>query len=107
MRGFLSVLLVIACTVLPAEGACAESSEPPAPAGKPADDEPAQSPPTAGDRAKHDEAANAGTTGIDKPAPPPAPFLDRAERDEEAAVASAGSLVGNAPTAELTGMIDS
>ena len=107
MRGFLSVLLLISCTVLLAEGACAESLEPLAAAGKPADDEPAQSPPTAGDRAKHDEATNAGTTGIDKPAPPPAPFLDHAKRDEEAATARAGSQAGNAPTAELTGMINS
>ena len=39
MRGFLSVLLVMACTVLPAEGACAESLEPPAPAGNSGDDD--------------------------------------------------------------------
>ena len=101
MRGFLSVLLVIACTVPLVEGACAESLEPPAAAGKPADDEPAPPPPTAGDRAKRDEAAGARTTGIDEPAPPPATDGDRAERDEEAAAARVGSQVGNAPTAEL------
>ena len=68
MRGFLSVLLVISCTVLLAEGACAELLEPLAAAGKPADDEPAQSPPTAGDRAKHDEAAAREQPGSMKPA---------------------------------------
>ena len=107
MRGFLSVLLVISCTVLLAEGACAESLEPPAPAGKPADDEPAQSPPTAGDRAKHDEVGAAGTTEIEETATPPATEGDHAKRDEEAATARTGSQAGNAPTAELTGMIDS
>ena len=107
MRGFLSVLLVISCTVLLAEGACAESLEPLAAAGKPADDEPAQSPPTAGDRAKHDEVGAAGTTEIEETATPPATEGDHAKRDEEAAAARAGSQAGNAPTAELTGMIDS
>ena len=107
MRGFLSVLLVISCTVLLAEGTCAESLEPLAAAGKPADDEPAQSPPTAGDRAKHDEVGAAGTTEIEETATPPATEGDHAKRDEEAATARAGSQAGNAPTAELTGMIDS
>ena len=68
MRGFLSVLLVIACTVLPAEGACAKSLEPRAPAGNSGDDDLAP-PASTGDRAKHDEAANAGTTRSKKPRP--------------------------------------
>lgn len=80
MRGFLSVLLLISCTVLLAEGACAESLEPLAAAGKPADDEPAQSPPTAGDRAKHDEVGAAGTTEIEETATPPATEGDHAKR---------------------------
>ena len=106
MRGFLSVLLVIACTVLPAEGACAELLEPRAPAGNSGDDDLAP-PASTGDRAKHDEAANAGTTGIEEAATPPATEGDHAKHDEEAAAARAGSQAGNAPTAELTGAIDS
>ena len=96
MRGFLSVLLVIACTVLPAEGVCAESLEPPAPAGNSGDDDLAP-PPSTGDRAKHDEAANAGTTGIEEAATPPATEGDHTKHDEEAAAARAGSQAGNAP----------
>jgi Transglycosylase SLT domain len=106
MRSFLSALLMIACAALLGEGACAESVEPPAAAGKQADDELAPLP-TPDDRARHDEAATAEEPANDGPAAPPATDGDRAKRDEEAVATSSSSEVGNAPRAELTGSIDS
>ena len=61
MRGFVSVLLVIACAALLGEGAYAELVEPPAAAVKQADDELAPRAST-DDRAKHDEG-----TATEKP----------------------------------------
>ena len=62
MRGFWSVLPMIACAALLGEGARAELAETLATAGKQADDELAPPPPTADDRAKHDEPANVEKT---------------------------------------------
>ena len=107
MRSFLSALLMIACAALLGEGACAESAEPPAAAGKQADDKLAPPPPTPDDRARHDEAATAEKPANDEHAGPPATDGDRVKRDEEAVATSSSSEVGNAPSAELSGFIDS
>jgi hypothetical protein len=81
MRGFLSVLLVIVCAALLAEG---------------------------GDRAEPLEApAAAGKPGADEPTPPPDSDANRLKRDEEAAAPRPGSQAGGADAVKVSGAMDS